>query len=312
MSRRVFVTGASGFVGRAIVAELLSRGFTVNALQRDDRKRFDGDVAVVRGEINDRSSLELGMADCAAVVHLVGIIRERPGTTFYDIHQHGTRAVVDAAKAANVRRFIHMSANGTRPHAVSDYHKSKWLGEEYLREQSNIDWTIFRPSLIHGANGEFMQSAVKWARGQAAPWLFMPYFGAGLLGTGGAGLMQPIYVDDVARAFVSAIDNDASIGQTYALGGAEAVSWPQLHHAVAEAVVGKRRPVVPIPAWYAKAITYVVPGRLLPFNRAQVQMSQEDNTTDLAPFIRDFGWQPGGFSTTLATYAAALRRNPSS
>ncbi|HEV7301706.1 MAG TPA: NAD(P)H-binding protein [Tepidisphaeraceae bacterium] len=307
MSRRIFVTGASGFVGSAIVAELLSRGFGVNALQRDDRELSKGDVTAVRGDIHDAAALERGMAGCAAVVHLVGIIRERPGATFYDIHQRGTTTVAKAAKSAGVSRFIHMSANGTRADAVSDYHKSKWLGEQFLREKSGLDWTIFRPSLIHGANGEFIQSAARWARGKAAPWLFMPYFGAGLFGTGGAGLMQPIFIDDVARAFVNAIDNEKSIHKIYELGGGEAVSWPQMHRAIAEAVVGKRRPVVPIPAWYAKAITYVVPGAMLPFNRAQVQMSQEDNTTDLNPFIEDFGWQPRDFSATLATYAAALR-----
>ena len=139
------------------------------------------------------------------------------------------------------------------------------------------------------------------------PFLFMPYFGAGIFGTRGAGKLQPVYVGDVARAFVDALDNPKTIAQSYDLAGPDVLTWPELHRAVATAVVGKRRLVLPIPAWYASALTRVVPGSLLPFNRDQVLMSQEDNTADPAKFAGDFRWEPRGFGETLATYAAAIR-----
>ncbi|MGD0542665.1 MAG: hypothetical protein ABSB33_14215, partial [Tepidisphaeraceae bacterium] len=155
-------------------------------------------------------------------------------------------------------------------------------------------------------SGGIMEMEAKWARKQAPPFLFMPYFGAGPLGLGGAGRLQPVYVNDVARAFVEAIGNPLTIGKTYDLGGAEQMTWPEMHRASAQAIVGKNRLTMPIPAWYARMLAAIVPRSILPFNRDQVIMSQEDNTCDLAQFQKDFGWQPAGFSQALGEYARAL------
>src|SRR5436190_18230814 len=126
MPRRVFVTGGSGFVGTAVIEELLSRGHAVNALaHRGNLRATGGGVRIVRGDLFDRGALDEGVRGCDAVVHLVGIIMERPskGVTFKRIHFDGTRNVVDAAVRNGVRRYVHMSALGTRPGAVSNYHK---------------------------------------------------------------------------------------------------------------------------------------------------------------------------------------------
>jgi nucleoside-diphosphate-sugar epimerase len=247
------------------------------------------------------------MRGCDAVIHLVGIIMEYPskGITFQRIHFEGTQAVVDAAKAAGVKRFVHMSALGTRPDAVSTYHKTKYLAEQYV-EHSGLDWTIFRPSLIHGPRGEFMRMEAKWARHAAPPFLFMPYFGAGLLGKGGAGRLQPVHVDDVAKAFVDALENRKTIGEIYLLAGPDQLTWPQLHRLVATNVVGKSRWVLAIPAWKAKVLSTLLPDSLLGFNRDQVVMSQEDNTADITKFVNDFGWTPREFEPSLREYARQL------
>jgi NADH dehydrogenase len=199
-----------------------------------------------------------------------------------------------------------MSALGVRPGAVSTYHQTKYLAEQDVRN-SPLDWTIFRPSLIHGPAGEFMQMEAKWARGTAPPFLFMPYFGAGAFGRGGAGMLQPIHVNDVARAFVDALENPKTVREIYPLGGPDRVSWPQLHRTVARAVVGRRRWILPMPVWKARLLTHIVPPSLLPFNRDQVIMSQEDNTADLAKFKSDFGWEPRSFEASLLEYAASIK-----
>ena len=134
----------------------------------------------------------------------------------------------------------------------------------------------------------------------------MPYFGSGILGLGGAGRLQPVYVNDVARAFVDAVGNPKSIGRTYGLGGADQLTWPQMHRTAARAIIGKNRLVIAIPVWKAKMLAAIVPGSLLPFNRDQVIMSQEDNTCDTSDFERDFGWKPVGFEAALGEYARSL------
>jgi nucleoside-diphosphate-sugar epimerase len=307
MAGRVFVTGGSGFVGSAVIDDLVARGYAVTALV--NRRKLDrADVQSIEGGLFDDRALDDGARGCDAVIHLVGIIMERPsqGITFERMHFEGTRRVVDATLRNGVRRYVHMSALGSRPGAVSQYHRTKHRAEEYVRGTGGLDWTIFRPSFIHGPRGEFMQMEAKWARRKAPPFLFMPYFGAGALGRGGAGKLQPVYVGDVARAFVDALERPSTIGEVYPLGGSDVVTWPQMHHVVSDAIVGKRRAAVAIPAWYAKAMTRMVPGPLLPFNRDQVIMSQEENTCDLSKFVEDFGWTPRPFEETVRSYAKQL------
>ena len=305
---RVFVTGGSGFVGTAVIEELLSRGYAVNALVRGRKLTAGGDrLREVKGDLFDDRALDEGVRGVDAVVHLVGIIMENPakGVTFERIHFEGTKRVVDAAVRNGVRRYVHMSALGTRPGAVSDYHKTKYRAEDYVRA-SGLDWTILRPSLIHGPKGEFMQMEAKWAKRKAPPFLFMPYFGAGAFGQGGAGRLQPVFVADVARAFVDALEKPNTIGEVYPLAGTQQVTWPEMHRLASQYIVDKKRLALPVPAWYARLLTRVVPAPLLPFNRDQVVMSQEDNTTDLSKFVDGFGWEPGRFDQTLATYAQRM------
>jgi NADH dehydrogenase len=309
---RICVTGANGFVGDAVVEELLNRGYAVNALVRGKFHRPEHrNLRAVHGDLFDKHSLDNAVRNCTAVIHLVGIIMEKPakGITFERIHVRGTEEVLAAALRGNIPRFVQMSALGTRPGAESEYHRTKFAAETLVRS-SGLEWTIIRPSLIHGPAGEFMKNEARWARGRApAPLFFMPvmpYFGAGLLGRGGAGMLQPVFVGDVARAFVDALEKPQTIGQVYPLGGGETLTWPMLHHRVAELVVDHRRPVVPIPVWAGKFYAAIGIAGLLGFNRDQVIMSQEDNTCDLGKFVQDFGWMPQAFSTTFPSYADQL------
>jgi NADH dehydrogenase len=307
MQGRVFVTGGSGFVGSSVIGELISRGRAVNALvHRGILPASDPLLREVRGDVFDPDVLDHAMRQCEAVIHLVGIIMEKPmqGVTFQRMHLEATQAAVDAAKRNGIRRYIHMSALGSRPGAVSDYHKTKWQAEEFVRG-SGLDWTIFRPSLIHGPGG-FMEMEANWARKKAPPFVAMPYFGKGLLGLGGSGLLQPVYVHDVSRAFVDALEKPQTIGKTYELAGPDRFTWPQLHQASAIALTGHRRLTAPLPAWFAKALAGIGLGPMLKFSKDQVIMSQEDNVGDSAPFERDFGWSPKSFEMSLKEYVAQL------
>src|SRR5690606_9197191 len=131
------------------------------------------------------------------------------------------------------RRYIHMSALGTRPDAVSRYHQTKWEAEEIVRG-SELDWTIFRPSLIHGPDGEFMRM-MKFFCTSRVRQPVMPYFGSGNT------LIQPISVRDVATIFVRALTLPATIRQTYELGGPERFTWKELYDVCALAIIGRTR-----------------------------------------------------------------------
>src|ERR671910_818126 len=137
-TRRIFVTGATGFVGRAVVPALRAHGYAVRCLvRRGSELDLRGLEAIerVEGDVLSPEALERDMAGCDTVVHLVGIIREAPAalSTFERIHTLGTVNVLEAAAATGVRRYVHMSALGARRGARSRYHQTKWDAEESAR-----------------------------------------------------------------------------------------------------------------------------------------------------------------------------------
>lgn len=308
MDGPIFLTGGSGFVGSAIVRGLSARGCPVHALV--NKRPLEGvgeSVRSFRGSLFDSESLDRAMAGCVAVIHMVGIIMEdrSENVTFERIHVQGTHHILQAAKRNGVKRHVQMSALGSRADAESEYHKTKYAAEQLVRE-SGLDWTIIRPSMIHGPNGEFMKMEAGWAKRNKPPFLFMPYFGAGLLGFSGAGKLQPVHVDDVARGFVDALENRKTIGEIYPLGGPEQFTWPAMHQIASSEIVGKKRMTLPIPAWVGKFYAAIGIAPLLGFNRDQVVMSQEDNVCDNTKFIQDFGFEPRGFEQSLREYAKQL------
>lgn len=323
LPNRVFLTGGNGFVGRYVVRELIARGLHPVCLVRDksvfvDRMRqFPPDkYTAVGGSMFDDAALAGAATGADAVIHLVGIIQERPmmGQTFERVHVEGTRRVVGAAKAAGVRRFVHMSALGTRQGAAAEYHRTKWQAEAIVRE-SGLDWTIFRPSIIHGHDGEFMQmmrtfvcDALVTSMGFIpVPFPVVPYFGRG------DKRLQPVDVRDVAACFVGALLRPETAGKVFDLGGPEAVSWKELYRICRETIPGAKawKPVVSTPVPVAKLLARTVMKlpvlpMALRFNVGQVQMSQEDSVCDIGPVEKAFGIKLRDFRTELKQYAAMI------
>lgn len=314
---RVLITGATGFVGRNVVRKLLARGIQPVCIVRDPAKLFaqhrnvDLDrLAPVTGSLSNSKVLEEAARTCQAAIHLVGIIVERRmrGQTFRGIHVEGTRRVLDAITKAGITRYVHMAALGSRANGISPYHQTKWAAEELVRK-SGLNWTIFRPSLIHGPEGEFMRLMKAFVCGLVPP--VIPYFGSG------RAKLQPVSVTDVAHCFVESLFKEETIGQVIPLGGPKAYSWIELYNACRALMPGAKRwkPLVSQPVWAAKvsatlsAPVIAVFESLVPslgmfrFDTGQVQMSQEDNTCDHTIAERTFGMSMRNFEEELATYA---------
>lgn len=289
--KSIFLTGGTGFVGSAVLNELLAREYRVRLLVRSRKIDREG-VLTIYGDLFDDQALEQGTRGAHGVIHLVGIIRENPAKhqTFERIHYEGAVRVIDAARHAGVARFIHMSALGAREDSPSLYASTKARAEGYLR-QSGLDYTIFRPSIILGKGGEFQTMMDQWATGKAFPYLFMPYFGKGFWGQTPAKI-QPIRVEDVARAFVDSLEMPQTVHKTIDLVGPGVLTWPQMYQQFAMYTTGRARPVLGIPIWYARVLTRILPASWLPFNRAQVEMAGEDNVSDPDGVQKLFGWSP--------------------
>jgi NADH dehydrogenase len=290
---RVFVTGATGFVGRAVVHALRAHGHSVRCLVRRGSERdLHGLEAIerVEGDILARASLEDHMAGCDVVVHLVGIIREHPSArvTFERVHTQGTVRVMEAATAAGVRRFLHMSALGTRPEARSRYHHTKWAAEEAVRS-SALAWTIFRPSIIYGRGDGFVSLLAQMVRRLPV----VPVLGAG------TEEVQPIPVEHVAEAFARAITLSSTVKQTFEAGGEERVTVPRLLDLIA-AAMGRRPPLkVHMRMGLVSVLAALrLPG--FPVTPDQLRMLKENNTCDPSAFYASFDLTPLPLSAGLA------------
>ncbi len=200
---KIFLSGGTGFVGTHLRRALLDSGHHLRLLVHRRQEGIEAAVDQVRGDVADPATFAAALAGCDAAINLVGIIREAPkaGITFARLHQEATRNVAEAAKKGGVKRFLQMSALGTRRDAASRYHQSKYLAEEWLRA-SGLDWTIFRPSIIFGPGDAFVNQLSRLVQSLPA----VPVIGSGTY------RLQPVAVADVARCFVMALEMPETIG----------------------------------------------------------------------------------------------------
>ncbi|MEX2219583.1 MAG: NAD(P)H-binding protein [Phycisphaerales bacterium] len=321
--RIVAVAGASGFVGRHVVAELLSRGYAVRALVRSREKARaalprDDRVRLVVGGPEPRT-LALLAEGAAGIVNTVGIIREAGGNTFRTAHVLTTRALVEAARGAGVERFVQVSALGVSAEGKTAYQQTKFEAEQVVR-RSGLLWTILRPGLIHGPGNELMRTAKGWVTGAAQPWFFLPYFTRGEIRDEVPlaavhrvpGTVQPVAVEDVAWAAAESLERPAAAGEVFNLVGPEVLTWPQLLDLMQEAIPGADVALRPlgIPGEFAsvqaKLARKLGLGGLLPFDEGMPIMAAEESTASPEKARQMLGLEPRPFTPALREYAGRI------
>ncbi|MDH5508892.1 MAG: complex I NDUFA9 subunit family protein [Nitrospinota bacterium] len=291
---KVFVTGSTGFVGRYVVAELKARGHTPVLLVRPGSEaklpNLEG-VKLVPGDVNQPDQYIRALSEVDAVIHLVGIIREfaSRGITFDIMHYQATRNITRAAIDSGVRRFIHMSANGAGPQGVSDYQITKWRAEELVMN-SRLKWTVFRPSMIFGdSHGlpEFTSQLADVIR--HAPWL--PIFG------GGKYRMDPIAVEDVARCFVAALENQRTVGRAYCLGGGNPTRFSEIAQTIGKAMGKPRTRTISVPFWLVLPVARAMEGfPFFPITSDQLLMLRQGNICARLDYMDVFDITPIPFT----------------
>jgi NADH dehydrogenase len=223
----ICVLGGTGFVGTELVTRLVYAGHWVRVptrnLGRADRLRVLDTAELRRANVHDPRVLSQLFADCAAVINLIGILNERGRDTFETVHAQLAAKVMTAARAAGVRRVLHMSSLGAAEHAPSRYLRSKAAAEAAVSavpnpEQQHPSVTIFRPSVIFGAGDSLTNRFAGLLRTSAG---ILPLARA-------RARFAPISVIDVAEAFMRALDRPANTAAIYELCGPEVLTLEEI------------------------------------------------------------------------------------
>jgi NADH dehydrogenase len=290
---RILVLGGSGFVGRHIVARLVGAGsnVVVPTRYRERAKHLIllPTVDVVEAEIHDPLALEQLAAGADAAINLVGILNETRRGDFERVHVELPRKLVAACRAMRVPRLLHMSALNAGGKGPSHYLRSKGEAEALVAD-SDLAWTIFQPSVIFGREDSFLNLFARLER-------FLPVIALARADA----RFQPVYVGDVANAFVRAVDDDRTHGMRYPLCGPKVYTLRELVAYVGE-LTGYNRPIVPLGPGLSKLqarVLELLPGKLM--SRDNLASMELDSVCD-CNFPAVFGSNPTALEAVAPDY----------
>ena len=302
MERRVVtVFGGSGFIGRHLVRRLAADGCIVRVLVRNpERAAFlkmygePGQIVPMYGDVADAASVAGAATESFAVINLVGILYEKGRRTFQRIHVEGAANVAKASADAGVDRLVHMSAIGADPASPAEYGRTKAAGERAVRAAFPRA-TIIRPSVVFGPEDDFFNRFASLARFSPALPVFKTRF-------------QPVYVGDVADAFMAVLADPETAGKVYELGGPRVIGFRELMQIMLREI-GRKRALVPLPLSIAQLeAVFLEMLPVPPLTRDQVKLLGRDNIVDPGALsFKDLGIQPTGVEAVLPTYLSRFR-----
>ena len=298
-ARSVCVLGGAGFVGTRLCAALASAGWRITVPTRNpDRARHLGmipSLSLIGADIHDEGQLAILCDRQQAVINLVGILNEsgRDGSGFRHAHTDLAAKLAAACRQKRVDRLLQMSAlNADADHGPSHYLRSKGMAERIIREESGPDlrWTIFQPSVIFGPGDDFVNRFAGLLR--MLPVLPLARPGA---------RFAPVWIEDVVAAFLRALADDATAGESYQLCGPDRFTLREIVCMVRDEL-GLRRAVIGLPDWAARmqaAVCDFVPGK--PFSTDNFKSLTVDSVCSVNGLAR-LGIHPQSLSAILPRY----------
>ena len=298
-THKICLLGGTGFVGKRLAARLSEAGHGVVILTRHRERQRDllvlPTVRLVQGDVYDPEFLRKQFEDRDTVINLVGILNEkgRDGRGFARAHAELPSMIAETCRQTGVARLLHMSALHATPKAPSHYLRTKALGEDAVHRAGNPDFhvTSFRPSVIFGPGDSFLNRFAGLLR--LTPGVFP-------LACPKA-RFQPVYVEDVVRAFVESLDNHKTFGRRYDLCGPKAYTLREIVEYVA-GLMGKRACIVGLndALSYLQAATLeFVPGK--PFSLDNYRSLKVDSVCEKG-FPEVFGITPASLEEIAPNY----------
>lgn len=299
--KTVTVLGGSGFVGSSVVARLDQAGYQVKVLtrRREQAKHLIllPYVQVVQCDINDQTALKTELVGSDVVINLVGILHQTSDNGFEKMHHQLPRRVAQLCVELDIPRLLHMSALQASVSAPSEYLRSKAAGDQAVMENSKkLHVTIFRPSVIFGARDRFINLFAKLIQYIPVLALAMP-----------KAKFQPIWVEDVAAAMVNCVDEPATYGKIYELGGPAIMTLQQVMEAVMK-TISVQRPIIGLSTRMSLlqgSFMQLLPIKLL--SRDNVKSMQVDNICQ-QPMANELGVVPTDMFAVISGYL--VENNP--
>ena len=262
---KIAITGGTGFIGRHLAKDLIARGHEIVVIARGQYTRNTQPIegaTFVSADVNDTARLTEAFRGCDAVVHCAGTSVETKSQTYESLHVEGTRSAVTAAETAGVKKFVLVSYLSVRPNVNSEYHTTKWRGEEIVRA-SKLNYTILKAGLVYGAGDHLLNNLSNLFRK-------MPIFAQVGLKEKNVRLLA---VEDLVNVIRDSLDESRLARQTVAVMGPEEFPFSQAARRIAKAM-GKTIIVLPFPVFFHRILAFFSE-RFMPkplITKSQVQM----------------------------------------
>jgi len=290
----LFITGATGFIGRTLVRQLSSIGYPLRALIRPSLqsprlpKGVPVEVAVV--SLADKRGLRAALRDVDVIIHLASAENQGSRGSLLTADIQGTENLVEAASDAGVDRLVYLSHIGAARASAYPAFKAKGIAEEHIRN-GKVPYTILRSSLVYGPEDHFTNNISRLIRSS---------FGVFPIPSGGRTVVQPVWVEDLVTCILWSLENENTLNQVFELGGSEFFTLQQIIENIME-TTRRKRFLIPLSPITLRAMTVflegVVPG--FPISSFWLDYFAVNRTCAVDSMPRIFGLMPARFTYRL-------------
>lgn len=281
----IVITGANGFIGKELIKFLSEKKEKIRCLviegeNTTELKHYGAEI--IYGDILNKNAVTNLVKDSRYIVHLAAVVTSNNPGRLYKVNVEGTRNIVDACKENNIKRILFTSSIAAVAKHLGTYGKSKMEAEKII-EESGLDYTILRPTLVYGRKGPEFNDLVSLIK--KLP--IIPLIG------GGKAKKHPVYLKDLAKLIVKILYSKKSIHKTYEIGGAEKVSFAALVDMICKEV-GIKKIKLYIPSFVCLLASGVLEKLLEnpPLTKDQILALENDAIADTRILNEDFDFKP--------------------